>query len=88
MVELEKRGFDTATSLASSDRAEAWAQATKIREFISALEVVWTKEGHDLAPEAARGQRIAWPSESFDVRSTLPQLANPHHALRDVDGRI
>jgi hypothetical protein len=50
---------------------EAWSHATKMREFISTLEEVWTKEGHDLAPDAAKGQRIAWMKRQADRQDPM-----------------
>lgn len=43
-----------------------WIRAGQIRIFIDALEKVWAEQGHDLSPEAAKGQRIAWMKQQAD----------------------
>jgi hypothetical protein len=35
-----------------------WTRAQQLRDFIAALEMAWKQEGHDLSPEAQKGQRI------------------------------
>ena len=44
----------------------SWARARQMRDFIAALEIVWTQEGHDLSPEAQKGQRIIWMKQQAD----------------------
>ena len=43
-----------------------WERSQKMREFIVALAERWGKEGHDLSPESANGQRIAWMKQQAD----------------------
>jgi hypothetical protein len=43
-----------------------WIRAGQMRSFIDALEKVWAQQGHDVSPEAAKGQRIAWMKQQAD----------------------
>lgn len=43
-----------------------WIRAGQTRSFIDALERVWAEQGHDLSPEAAKGQRLAWMKRQAD----------------------
>ncbi|HXJ12888.1 MAG TPA: hypothetical protein VNH19_11490 [Candidatus Limnocylindrales bacterium] len=43
-----------------------WTRAQQTRDFIAALEKVWAQEGHDLSPEAPKGQRIIWMKQQAD----------------------
>lgn len=43
-----------------------WERAEQIRAFVTALEKVWTNEGHDLSPEAPKGQRMVWMRQQAD----------------------
>lgn len=43
-----------------------WARSEQMRNFISALERLWTQEGHDLSPETPKGQRILWMKQQAD----------------------
>jgi hypothetical protein len=36
------------------------------RSFIDALEIAWREQGHDLAPETTKGQRIVWMKQQAD----------------------
>ena len=50
-----------------------WVRAQQIRDFVNALEKVWTQQGHDLAPGTPKGLRIVWMKEQADrVDPTLP----------------
>jgi hypothetical protein len=44
----------------------SWTQANQMRDFIAALERLWIEEGHDLSPEAPKGQRIIWMKQQAD----------------------
>jgi hypothetical protein len=44
----------------------SWARAEQMREFVTALEKVWAEQGHDLSPEAQKGQRILWMRQQAD----------------------
>ena len=46
--------------------ASSWARAQQMRDFIAALEKVWAEQGHDLSPEAQKGQRILWMKQQAD----------------------
>lgn len=56
-----------------------WARARQMRDFIAALEKVWTQQGHDLSPEAQKGQRIIWMKQQADRLD--PMLPNPASIL-------
>lgn len=43
-----------------------WARAQQMRDFIAALEKLWREIGHDLSPEAPKGQRIIWMKQQAD----------------------
>jgi hypothetical protein len=49
-----------------------WARARQMRDFIAALEKVWTDQGHDLSPEAQKGQRIIWMKQQADRLDPMP----------------
>ena len=44
----------------------SWARARQMREFIAALKIVWAQQGHDLSPEAQKGQRVGWKKQQAD----------------------
>jgi len=56
-----------------------WVQAQQMRDFIAALEKVWTQLGHDLSPEAQKGQRIVWMKQQADRLD--PTMAGPPSIL-------
>jgi len=56
-----------------------WVRARQMREFIAALEAVWTKEGLDLSPDAPKGKRIAWMKLQADRHD--PMLPSPPSIL-------
>jgi hypothetical protein len=56
-----------------------WTRAKQTREFVAALEKVWTQEGHDLSPEAPKGQRIIWMKQQADRLD--PMLPSPPSIL-------
>ena len=56
-----------------------WTRAQQTREFIAALEKVWAQEGHDLSPEAPKGQRILWMKQQADRLD--PMLPSPPSIL-------
>ncbi len=58
---------------------ENWAKARQMREFIAALERLWTQEGHDLSPEGPKGQRIVWMKQQADRLD--PMLPSPPSIL-------
>ena len=43
-----------------------WARAQQMRGFVTELEKVWAEQGHDLSPEAQKGQRISWMKQQAD----------------------
>jgi hypothetical protein len=43
-----------------------WFRAKQMRDFITALEQLWNREGHDLSPTAPKGQRIIWMRQQAD----------------------
>jgi hypothetical protein len=56
-----------------------WARSHEMRDFIAALERLWTQQGHDLSPEAPKGQRILWMNQQADRLD--PLLPNPPSIL-------
>ena len=56
-----------------------WKRAQELREFISVLERVWQQAGHDLSPEAQKGQRILWMKQQADRFD--PMMPNPPSIL-------
>lgn len=56
-----------------------WARAQHMRDFIAALENVWIQKGHDLSPEAEKGQRIIWMKQQADRLD--PMLPSPPSIL-------
>ena len=50
-----------------------------IPNIIAALEKVWAQEGHDLSPEAPKGQRILWMKQQADRLD--PMLPSPPSIL-------
>jgi hypothetical protein len=52
-----------------------WARAKQMHEFIAVLEKVWTQQGHDISPEAQKGQRITWMKQQADRLD--PMLPSP-----------
>jgi hypothetical protein len=63
----------------------AWFRAEQIRGFVAALERVWTQEGHDLSPEAPKGQRIAWMRQQAERLD--PMVPSPPSVL-DRKGEV
>jgi hypothetical protein len=59
--------------------AANWKRAQEMREFISALERIWDQAGHDLSPDAKKGQRIAWMRQQADRLD--PMLPSPPSIL-------
>jgi hypothetical protein len=57
----------------------AWAEAQRMRDFIAALEQVWSQEGHDLSSESPKGQRIGWMRQQADRKD--PMVASPPSIL-------
>jgi hypothetical protein len=56
-----------------------WTRAQQSREFIATLEKHWAQEGHDLSPEAPKGQRIIWIKQQADRLD--PMLPSPPSIL-------
>jgi hypothetical protein len=56
-----------------------WARAEQIRGFISALEKIWTQQGHDLSPDEPKGKRIVWMKQQADRLD--PMLPSPASIL-------
>jgi len=71
--EEEKKVHDLETWVAS------WIKAQQTRDFVTALERVWTEQGHDLSPETQKGQRIVWMRQQADRLD--PMLASPPSIL-------
>jgi hypothetical protein len=57
----------------------AWARAQQMRDFIAALEKLWAEQGHDLSPDAPKGQRIVWMKQQADRMD--PMLPSPPSIL-------
>jgi len=62
-----------------------WARAKQMHEFIAVLEKVWTQQGHDIPPEAKKGQRIIWMKQQADrldpMRPSPPSVIDRNHEL-------
>lgn len=56
-----------------------WAKATRMREFIAALEIEWAHQGIDLSPETPKGKRIIWMKEQADRLD--PMIPSPPSIL-------
>lgn len=56
-----------------------WDRAGKIREFVVALRKVWAEQGHDVSPESAKGQKLAWMTQQADRLD--PMLESPPSIL-------
>ena len=54
-------------------------RARQMRDFIAALEIVWTQQGYDPSPEAQKGQRIIWMKPQADRFD--PMLPSPSSIL-------
>jgi hypothetical protein len=69
------------------DWVRNWKRAQEMRDFIAALEKSWLQEGHDLSPEAQKGQRIIWMKQQADRID--PMLQGPPSILdrkRELSG--
>jgi hypothetical protein len=64
----------------------SWARAEQIRGFVSALEKLWTEQGHDLSPEAQKGQRILWMRQQADRLDPLVDPSPP--SILDRKGEL
>jgi hypothetical protein len=62
-----------------------WARSRQMRDFIAALEKLWTEDGHDLSPEAPKGQRINWMKQQAD---RLDPMAPCPPSILDRKGEI
>lgn len=58
---------------------ENWTKATRMREFIAALEIEWSRQGVDLSPETPKGKRIIWMKEQADRLD--PMIPSPPSIL-------
>ena len=63
-----------------------WARAAQIRGFVTALEQLWTEQGHDLSPEAEKGQRILWMKQQADRLDPLVHPSPP--SILDRKGEL
>jgi hypothetical protein len=63
-----------------------WARAQQIRGFVTALEKLWAQEGHDLSPEAQKGQRILWMKQQADRLDPLVHPSPP--SILDRKGEL
>ena len=58
-----------------------WAKAREMRSFIGEVEKLWIGEGHDLSPQAPKGQRIAWMKQQAERLD--PLVLNPPPSVLD-----
>ncbi len=63
----------------------SWAKARQMREFIAELEKLWLADGHDLSPEAPKGQRITWMKQQAD---RLDPLVESPPSILDRKGEL
>jgi len=73
IIEEEKKVKDLETWVAN------WEKAQQMRNFIATLERVWAQQGHDLSPDAHKGQRIIWMKQQADRLD--PMLSSPPSIL-------
>jgi hypothetical protein len=79
-AELAQRIADEEKKVRDLDRwVSNWIRAQQMRDFIVALENVWTREGHDLSTETEKGQRITWMKHQADRLD--PMLPSPPSIL-------
>jgi hypothetical protein len=65
--ELSKQIQEEEKRVANLDSwVNSWSLANKYREFIAALQMVWTKAGNDLTPGGEKGKRRLWMKEQAD----------------------
>jgi hypothetical protein len=65
-----------------------WVRAEQMRGFVTALERVWLGEGHDLSPDAPKGQRILWMKQQADrldplIHESPPSILDRKDELSD-----
>jgi hypothetical protein len=60
IFEEEKKVKDFETWVAN------WSRAQQMRDFITALERVWTGRGYDLSSEGQKGQQIIWMKQQAE----------------------
>jgi hypothetical protein len=58
---------------------ENWTKATRMRKFIAALEIEWSRQGVDLSPGTPKGKRIIWMKEQADRLD--PMIPSPPSIL-------
>jgi hypothetical protein len=58
---------------------DSWLRARDLREFIGALERVWTDCGIDLSHETEKGKRIQWMKDQADRLD--PMVESPRSIL-------
>ena len=64
----------------------AWSRAREIREFVVALEALWSSKGEDVSESSPHGQRLIWMRQQADrldplVEST-PSVLDRRHEIR------
>lgn len=58
---------------------DSWSRARQMREFIAALQRLWTEAKIDLSPESPKGQRIIWMKQQADRMD--PMIESPPSIL-------
>jgi hypothetical protein len=66
--------------------AASWSHAMEIREFVAAVEALWSSRGEDVSESSPRRQRLKWMREQADRLDPLvespPSVLDRRHELR------
>jgi hypothetical protein len=64
----------------------AWSRAREIREFVAALEALWSFRGEDVSESSPRGQRLKWMRQQADQLDSLvespPSVLDRRHEIQ------
>ena len=64
----------------------SWSRAREIREFVVALEALWSSKGEDVSESSPHGQRLIWMRQQADRLDPLvegpPSVLDRRHEIR------
>jgi hypothetical protein len=64
----------------------SWSRAKEIRDFVAALEALWTAKRTDISQSSPHGQRLSWMRQQADRLDPLiespPSVLDRRHKLR------
>ncbi|MGB9418553.1 MAG: hypothetical protein WCB58_19730 [Acidobacteriaceae bacterium] len=67
-------------------RAASWSRAREIREFVAALEALWSSKGEDISESSPPSQRLIWMRQQADRLDPLvespPSVLDHRHEIR------